>query len=130
MLNFRTKGLLSNSAQYNNNVPGSITMTEYSNPGNIVYKSSCEAPKMAVFSEVYYKTWKAYIDGKEVTPVRANYILRALPIPAGEHTIEFKCVDELMIKSHKWSLYMSWLVGAVLVGLIAFGIYRKVRKEK
>ena len=121
---------LDNSAQYNNNVPGTITMTEYCNPGNIVYKSSCEAPKMAVFSEVYYKTWKAYIDGKEVTPVRANYILRALPIPAGEHTIEFKCVDELMIKSHKWSLYMSWLVGAVLVGLIAFGIYRKVRKEK
>jgi hypothetical protein len=121
---------LDNSAQYNNNVPGTITMTEYRNPGNIIYKSSCEAPKMAVFSEVYYKTWKAYIDGKEVTPIRANYVLRALPVPAGEHTIEFKCVDELMIKSHNWSLYMSWLVGVVLVGLIAFGIYRNVRKEK
>jgi uncharacterized membrane protein YfhO len=121
---------LDNPAQYNNNVSDTITMTEYRNPGNIIYKSSCEAPKMAVFSEVYYKTWKAYIDGKEVTPVRANYVLRALPVPAGEHTIEFKCVDELMIKSHNWSLYMSWLVGVVLVGLIAFGIYRNVRKER
>ena len=118
-----------NPEQYSNNTPGIITMAEYRNPGNIIYKSRSEAPKLAVFSEVYYKTWKAYIDGKEVTPVRANYILRALPIPAGEHTIEFKCVDELMIKSHKWSTYMSILVAIVIAGLAGFGIYRKTRKE-
>ena len=116
--------------QYNNAAPGIITMTEYLNPGNIIYKSSSTAPKLAVFSEVYYKTWKAYIDGKEVTPVRAHYILRALPLPAGEHTIEFKCVDELMIKSHKWSTYMSILVAIVILGLAGFGIYRKTKNEK
>ena len=116
--------------QYNNAAPGIITMTEYLNPGNIIYQSSSTAPKLAVFSEVYYKTWKAYIDGEEVTPVRANYILRALPIPAGEHIIEFKCVDELMIKSHNWSTYISILVGIAILGLAGFGIYRKVKKEK
>ena len=105
-------------------------MTEYRNPGNIVYKSNNDAPKMALFSEVYYKTWKAYIDGKEVTPVRANYVLRALPLPAGEHTIEFKCVDELMIESHKWSYYMSWFVGVVIVALAGVVIYRNVRKSE
>ena len=114
--------------QYNNFVPGEIELSEYRNPGNIIYKSNSEAPKLAVFSEVYYKTWKAYIDGKEVKPIRANYILRALPIPAGEHTIEFKCVDELMIKSHKWSTYMSILVWIVIIGMIGFGIYRKIKK--
>ena len=119
-----------NYEQYINNTPGEdeIKLTEYRNPGNIIYESECSAPKLAVFSEVYYKTWKAYIDGKEVTPIRANYILRALPIPAGEHTIEFKCVDELMIKSHKWSHYVSILVWIVIVGAIGFGIYRKVKK--
>ena len=117
-----------NPGIYNNNARDSITMTEYRNPGNIIYKSNSEAPKLAVFSEVYYKTWKAYIDGKEVKPIRANYILRALPIPAGEHTIEFKCVDELMIKSHKWSTYMSILVWIVIIGMIVFGIYRKIKK--
>ena len=116
--------------QYNNAAPGIITMTEYLNPGNIIYQSSSTAPKLAVFSEVYYKTWKAYIDGEEVTPVRANYILRALPIPAGEHTIEFKCVDELMIKSHKWSTYMSILVAIVILGLAGFGIYRKTKNKE
>ena len=114
--------------QYNNNVFGTIELSEYRNPGNIIYRSNSAAPKLAVFSEVYYKTWKAYIDGEEVTPVRANYILRALPIPAGEHTIEFKCVDELMIKSHNWSTYMSILVGIAILALAGFGIYRNVKK--
>ena len=116
--------------QYNNAAPGIITMTEYRNPGNIIYKSGSTAPKLAVFSEVYYKTWKAYIDGEEVTPVRANYVLRALPIPAGEHTIEFKCIDELMIKSHNWSTYMSIVVGIAMLAIVALGIYRRMKKEE
>lgn len=119
---------IENPARYNNAAHGTIELVEYRNPGNIVYKSSCEAPKMAVFSEIYYKTWKAYIDGEEVTPVRANYVLRALPVPAGEHTIEFKCVDELMETSHAWSLYMSILAGVVIVALIGLIIYRKIKR--
>ena len=116
-----------NPAQYSNAAPGTIELVEYRNPGNIIYRSSSEVPKMALFSEVYYKTWKAYIDGEEVTPIRANYVLRALPLPAGEHTIEFKCVDELMETSHAWSLYMSIVVGAVIVLLVCAIIYRKVK---
>ena len=121
-------GEVSAPLQYDNNAHGMITMTEYQNPGYIIYHSDCSEPKMAVFSEVYYKTWKAYIDGKEVTPIRANYVLRALPLPAGKHIIEFKCVDELMIESHKWSTYMSILVGAVILALVGFGIYKVVKK--
>ena len=121
---------MENPGQYDNDAYGEIELAEYRNPGNIVYISYSEAPKMAIFSEVYYKTWKAYIDGQEVTPIRANYVLRALPIPAGKHTIEFKCVDELMIKSHNWSRYMSILVGIAILGLAGLGIYRKVKKEK
>ena len=120
---------VADAAKYNNAARGEIVMTEYRNPGNIVYRSSCEAPKMAVFSEVYYKTWKAYIDGNEVVPLRANYVLRALPLPAGEHVIEFKCVDELMIESHRWSSYMSLLVGVVILALAGTVVYRAVKKR-
>ncbi len=125
----RWESKVDNPAQYDNPVPGTIGLVEYRNPGNLVYKSSCEAPKMAVFSEIYYKTWKAYVDGKEVTPVRANYVLRALPLPAGEHTIEFKCVDELMIRSHAWSLYMSILVGVVIVAIAGMMVYSKIKSR-
>ena len=122
------KKLVPKADEYNNNAIGEIRLTEYRNPGNIIYKSRCAKPKMAVFSEVYYKTWKAYIDGEEVMPIRANYVLRALPIPAGEHTIEFKCYDEVMAKSHRLSLYFSIIVGVAIVALIGICIYRKIKK--
>ena len=122
------KKLVPKADEYNNNAVGEIRLTEYRNPGNIIYKSRCAKPKMAVFSEVYYKTWKAYIDGEEVMPIRANYVLRALPIPAGEHTIEFKCYDEVMAKSHRLSLYFSIIVGVAIVALIGICIYRKIKK--
>ena len=122
------KELVPNAEQYNNTTFGDIRLTEYRNPGNIVYKSRCAEPKMAVFSEIYYKTWKAYIDGEEIKPIRANYVLRALPIPAGEHTIEFKCYDEVMAKSHRLSLYFSIIVGIAIVALIGVYVYRRIKK--
>ena len=122
------KKFVPDAEQYENDAHGEITLSEYRNPGNIIYKSRCEKPKMAVFSEVYYKTWKAYIDGEEVKPIRANYVLRALPIPAGEHTIEFKCYDEVMAKSHKLSLYFSIIVGIAIVALVGIIIYRRIKK--
>lgn len=119
-----------NSAAYNNAVDSSayIKMTEYKNPGNILYESYSPNAQLAVFSEVYYKTWKAFVDGKEVEPLRANYILRALPLPAGKHNIEFRCVDELMITSGKISLYASILVGIVIVLLAGVAIYREIKQ--
>lgn len=122
------KSSVADAEQYNNDAVGVIKLTEYRNPGNIVYESRCKEPKIAVFSEVYYKTWKAYIDGKEVKPVRANYVLRALPVPAGEHTIEFKCYDEVMAKSHRWSLYCSIIVGIAVVALLGICIYRRIKE--
>lgn len=122
------KEFVPNAEQYNNTTFGDIRLTEYRNPGNIVYKSRCAEPKMAVFSEIYYKTWKAYIDGEEVMPIRANYVLRALPIPAGEHTIEFKCYDEVMAKSHRLSLYFSIIVGIAICALAGIYCYRRIKE--
>ena len=122
------KRFVPDAEQYVNDAVGEIELVEYRNPGNIIYKSYSAAPKMAVFSEVYYKTWKAYIDGKEVKPIRANYVLRALPVPAGEHTIEFKCYDETMAKSHRWSLYLSIAIGVAVFAVLALWAYRKIKK--
>ena len=122
------KKFVTDAEQYNNNAVGIIRLTEYRNPGNIIYESRCAEPKMAVFSEIYYKTWKAYIDGEEVMPIRANYVLRALPIPAGEHTIEFKCYDEVMAKSHRLSLYFSIIVGIAICALAGIYCYRRIKE--
>ncbi|MDR3133655.1 MAG: YfhO family protein [Prevotellaceae bacterium] len=59
----------------------------------IQYKSKAGSEQVAVFSEIYYNdgltAWEAFIDGKPAPHFRANYVLRALRVPAGEHTVEF-----------------------------------------
>lgn len=58
---------------------------------HLTYEYSSSEDVTAVFSEIYYpKGWKAYIDGVEAPYFRANYILRAMNLPAGAHTVEFK----------------------------------------
>lgn len=119
-----------NSREYCNPVDSAsyIVLDEYKNPGHITYKSSSAAAHLALFSEVYYKTWKAYIDGKEVPLLRANYLLRALPVPAGEHDIELRCVDEVILSSAKISLISSVLVGLLILLLSGTIIYKKVKE--
>ena len=57
-------------------------------PNRLVYKTSSSKDGVAVFSEIYYPGWQATIDGQPVEIARADYILRVMNVPAGEHTIE------------------------------------------
>lgn len=60
-------------------------------PNHLVYEFESQTDQMAVFSEIYYdKGWNAYINGQKVDYVRANYLLRAMPLKAGKYDIEFK----------------------------------------
>ncbi len=70
--------------------PGdTIMLTSYA-PDRLTYKAHSAAGGIAVFSEVYFPWgWNVSIDGKDVEAGRANYLLRALAIPAGDHEIEF-----------------------------------------
>lgn len=100
--------------------PASIELTNYANPGNLFYESESTENGIAVFSEIYYKTWRAFIDGEEVPVLRANYILRAIEVPAGKHTIEFRCKDELLAKTQAWSIAASALIVLIILMLLVF----------
>lgn len=68
----------------------SITLTNYK-VNHLTYKSSAKEPGVAIFSEIYYpKGWTAYIDGAEAPYFRADYVLRGMVIPSGDHTIEWR----------------------------------------
>jgi hypothetical protein len=67
-----------------------IELTSYK-PNELRYKSNAAQPRVAVFSEIYFPWgWQVTIDGEEVKEARANYVLRALNIPAGQHEIVFR----------------------------------------
>ena len=95
-------------------------------PNYLVYESSTVSPQLALFSEAYYSNgWNAYIDGQPVTHFRANYLLRAMKIPEGNHTIEYKFEPEVVAIGSKISLATSALFLLVFLGAIFYNYKKK-----
>lgn len=105
-----------------------IILTDYVNPGHLKYQSSSSKVQMAVFPEVYYKTWYAYVDGQEVPLLRVNYNFRGIVVPQGNHTIEMKCIDHNFASFSVVSLIASIIVALVLAFLL-FVIVRPYFKK-
>jgi hypothetical protein len=108
---------------------GSLTLTEYQ-PNYLKYQSKASSEQLAVFSEVYYdKGWNAYVDGEIVPHFRANYILRAMVVPAGEHTVEFRFEPKSYYIGNKISMASSILLILAIVGF-SFTKFRRRKKEE
>lgn len=94
---------------------GSIHLTNYA-PNRLVYETKNPKTQLAVFSEVYYdKGWNAYIDGEKTPHIRANYILRAMVIPKGEHVVEFRFEPKSYYAGNMISLILSIIVFLLIV---------------
>lgn len=103
----------------------SIKLITYK-PNILRYETSTQGEQLAVFSEVFYANgWEAYIDGKQAPYFCADWTLRAMRIPAGSHTIEFKFIPHGYNSAIMVSSISSGLL--VLLCLVAIGIslYRK-----
>jgi uncharacterized membrane protein YfhO len=88
-------------------------------PNYLKYESTSSGDGLAVFSEIYYdKGWKAFVDSKETPIIRANYVLRALPVSAGKHTIEFKFEPAAYTTGNTITLISSWLMLVAMLGSI------------
>lgn len=97
---------------------GSIELIQFQ-PNKLTYKSSSNSDQIAIFSEIWYgpnKGWKVTIDGQKVDHFRANYILRGLSVPKGQHEIVFEFKPEAKLT---WlSLISSLLIIAFTIGAI------------
>ena len=104
----------------------SIKLNSYQ-PNKLVYETNAKTSQLAVFSEIYYpKGWVATIDGKESPYVNADYVLRAMVIPEGKHTVEFNFKPAVYVVGEKISM-----AGSILVILISFGgLFYGYRKEQ
>ena len=86
---------------------------------------------MAVFSEIYYnKGWKAYLDGEEVPYYRANYILRAMTLPAGKHTVEWRFRAPSFEKVEAVTLCSSIVILASVVAVLVAALLRRRKQNE
>ncbi|WP_455624500.1 YfhO family protein [Parabacteroides sp.] len=106
-----------------------ITLDSY-RPNKLVYTTKANSEQLAVFSEIYYQPgWEATIDGKPAPHFRADWILRAMRIPAGEHQIVFEFRPQGYITAAYIASYSSLLILLLLIGAIGYSIWR-AKKEK
>ena len=99
----------------------SITLTSYE-PNHLVYETENPQDGVAVLAEVYYPHgWQASIDGQKADLARADYILRALYVPQGRHTIE--------LRFDPTSLHVTETVAYVACFLLLIGIIWAVGVE-
>ncbi|MGH7551626.1 MAG: YfhO family protein, partial [Longimicrobiales bacterium] len=81
-----------------------------------------DRPALLVLSENYYPAWKVEVDGAATPLFRANYTFRAVPVPAGEHTVRFHYESDVLKASASASI-------AILLVLIAVGLIGLIRRE-
>jgi len=101
-------------------------------PNDLKYSFSAKAQQLVIFSEIYYdKGWDAFLDGKKVPYFRADYVLRAMVVPAGKHSIEFKFQPRAWRIGEKISLIDSTLVllFVLLVILWEVKVYQKKKNH-
>ncbi len=104
---------------------GTISIQVYK-PNYIKYSSDNKKEGLAVFSEIYYKNgWNAYVDGEKTSHFPVDYVLRAMMVPAGKHTIEFKFEPEVI----QTGSIITIISGIGMMLLLAGGIYFE-RKNK
>ncbi|GAB3982004.1 YfhO family protein [Spirosoma terrae] len=105
-----------------------IELTSY-RPDKLVYQANAARDGLVVFSEVYYRgneDWQAFIDGKPAPHLRANYTLRAMRVPAGKHTIEFRFDPPLARTGDMIDL----ICNVLLIGLIGFVVFWEGRNRR
>jgi uncharacterized membrane protein YfhO len=107
-----------------NSANGKIELINYE-PNVMTYKFSSTEDQLAVFSEIYYPDgWNAYINNEEVEYFRANYLLRAMELKAGNYTIEFRFEPKSYDIGKILSIICSLLLTTAL-GYIIFAIFKK-----
>ncbi len=112
------EGAVPDSASY-------VRLSAYE-PNDLTYEVDSPTGGTVVFSEIYYPGWQAYIDGAETPHGRADYILRALNVPAGKHTVEF-AFDP---KSLHVTETVAYIGLALLALMLAATLYFSGKKQK
>ena len=105
-----------------------IRLTSYQ-PNALEYQYHSTNTGLAVFSEIYYPNgWNVYIDGQATDHFRANYVLRAMILPAGDHKVEFRFEPMVYKTGEKISRITSIILIILIIGLGSFEIWKTMKR--
>ena len=108
----------------------SIEMISYK-PNVLKYKASAKTEQLAILSEVYYANgWEARIDGKQVPYICADWTLRALRVPAGDHEIEFSFVPTGYNTARNIASASSGILVLTIIGGVVLFFRKKEKSVK
>ena len=102
-----------------------VKITAYE-PNQLTYDVRSATGGIVVFSEIFYPEWTATVDGKAVELGRVNYVLRALHVDKGHHTVVLT-FDPKSVKQTETVAYLSY---GVLLLVVLLGVYFKRKEDK
>ena len=102
-----------------------VKITAYE-PNQLTYDVRSVTGGIVVFSEIFYPEWTATVDGKAVELGRVNYVLRALNVDKGHHTVVLT-FDPKSVKQTETVAYLSY---GVLLLVVLLGVYFKRKEDK
>ena len=102
-----------------------VKLTAYE-PNQLTYDVRSVTGGIVVFSEIFYPEWTATVDGKAVELGRVNYVLRALNVDKGHHTVVLT-FDPKSVKQTETVAYLSY---GVLLLVVLLGVYFKRKEDK
>ena len=123
----RFKDVLKGATECYKDSLSSIRLTSYA-PNRLTYETNNAQDGIAVFSEIYYPDgWHVTIDGQPAELARADYILRTMYVPAGQHTIEmrFDPTSLHVTEGIAYGALALQLIGIIVAVLIAKRKYVK-----
>lgn len=110
--------------------PGdTIVLTQYK-PNQLTFKSHSAQGGLAVFSEIYFPWgWRATVDGKEASLGRVNYVLRAMQVPAGDHTIVMTFDPQEVHQTETAATTATILIFLALLAALNLAAFRAMKKK-
>jgi hypothetical protein len=96
---------------------GTVEFVSYA-PKEIVLKATASAPSVLLLNDKFDSNWEVAVSGKPVKLLRANYLMRGVHVPAGEHRVEFR------FKPPVQALYVSLSAILMAAGLVIWLLLR------
>ena len=102
-----------------------VTLTAYE-ANRLAYEVNSQKGGVVVFSEIYYPGWTCTVDGQNTPIARADYVLRAIRIPAGKHTVVLTFDPQTVHLTETIAYTALAILALLLIGFIALAIKKRM----